>query len=402
MNCCIILLVCVMACFMACAHPLNTSGAELSGNIGLEMRYFPQSPLSDDQHKGGNLSMFSRFEIYQDWDDGSQSVTFVPFFRADQNDSNRTHIDINELYWQKLYKSLVLGIGINKVFWGVTESQHLVDIINQTDAVENPDMEDKLGQPMLNLSVSKDWSNIDLYVLPYFRERTFPGRRGRLRLQTIIDVDNPAYESSLEQRHMDLALRWFQTHGEVDIGLSHFYGTTREPELIPVFDSSGALKLVPYYAIINQTAIDFQWTHQSWLWKLEAFHRSGQGKPFSAMVGGFEYTFTGLGGSVVDMGLLLEYLYDERGNLAPSGFEDDLFTGLRFGFNDAAGSELLVGAIFDMDTEAKVYSLEFSRRYRDNWKINLEMRAFSRIPSSDILWNLSRDDFFQLEIAYYF
>jgi hypothetical protein len=386
---------------MACTCPAKTQGAEWSGNIGIEMRYFPESPMSDDQYECGNLSLFARFEFYHNWNDGSQSVTFVPFFRADQNDNSRTHLDINELYWQKLYGSVALDLGINKVFWGVTESQHIVDIINQTDAVENPDMEDKLGQPMLNLAITKDWGNVDLFVLPYFRERTFPGKSGRLRLQTVIDVDNPAYESSLGQRHVDWALRWFQTYGEVDIGLSHFYGTAREPELITDVDGSGAVKLVPYYAIINQTAIDVQWTHQGWLWKMEAFYRSGQEESFSAVVGGFEYTFYGLGDSVIDMGVLLEYLYDERGDSAPSAFEDDLFAGLRIGFNDAAGSELLAGAIFDLDTEAKVFSLEFSRRYFNNWKLNLEMLAFSQIPSSNILWNIHRDDFIQLEIAYH-
>ena len=42
--------------------------------------------------------------------------------------------------------------GVRRVFWGVAESNHLVDVINQTDAIENPDQEDKLGQPMLNLA----------------------------------------------------------------------------------------------------------------------------------------------------------------------------------------------------------------------------------------------------------
>ena len=30
-------------------------------------------------------------------------------------------------------------IGVSKVFWGVAESQHLVDTINQTDLAANPD-----------------------------------------------------------------------------------------------------------------------------------------------------------------------------------------------------------------------------------------------------------------------
>jgi len=54
-------------------------------------------------------------------------------------------------------------------FWGVTEFQHLVDIINQTDLVENIDTEDKLGQPMINLALINDWGTVDLFIMPYFR-----------------------------------------------------------------------------------------------------------------------------------------------------------------------------------------------------------------------------------------
>ncbi len=70
-------------------------------------------------------------------------------------------------------------VGVRRVFWGVTEFQHLVDIINQSDSVEDIDNEDKLGQPMINLSLVKDWGIVDFFVLPYFRERTFAGAEGR-------------------------------------------------------------------------------------------------------------------------------------------------------------------------------------------------------------------------------
>ena len=43
-------------------------------------------------------------------------------------------------------------IGVRKDFWGVTETVHRVDILNQTDSVDGFDGEDKLGQPMINLS----------------------------------------------------------------------------------------------------------------------------------------------------------------------------------------------------------------------------------------------------------
>jgi hypothetical protein len=51
-----------------------------------------------------------------------------------------------------------------------------VDIINQTDLVENIDGEDKLGQPMVHFSYFGDWGVVDFFLLPYLRERTYPGK----------------------------------------------------------------------------------------------------------------------------------------------------------------------------------------------------------------------------------
>ncbi len=103
------------------------------------------------------ISLAAQPEYYRAWDDGRQNFTFVPFLRWDQSDSERSHVDIRELTWLRAADNWELRVGIRKLFWGVTESQHLVDIINQTDLVEAPDGEEKLGQPMLNLALIRDW-----------------------------------------------------------------------------------------------------------------------------------------------------------------------------------------------------------------------------------------------------
>ena len=102
---------------------------------------------------------------------------------------------------------LVSSTGIGKVFWGVTESQHLVDVINQTDLVENMDGEEKLGQPMINFALVRDWGTVDFFLLPGSRERTFPEAEGRLRTTPRVDVEQAVYESSRGKRHIDEAIR---------------------------------------------------------------------------------------------------------------------------------------------------------------------------------------------------
>ena len=206
--------------------------AEWSGHIAAEPRLFPQAPLSSAQHKEGNLSIVFQPEFYHEWANGDMSLTVESYLRLDQHDSKRTHFDIRELFWQKVADSWELRIGIGKVFWGVAESQHLVDIINQTDLVENIDGEDKLGQPMVNLTWIQSWGTVDFFILPFFRERTFPGEEGRLRFPLPVDTDHAIYESDAEERHVDWAIRWSHTLGDFDIGAAHFYGTSREPGLV--------------------------------------------------------------------------------------------------------------------------------------------------------------------------
>jgi len=374
---------------------------ELGGQVALESRIFAHSPLDPRQH-GDNLSLALEPEFDYRWDDGRQSVSFVPFLRLDQGDRRRSHFDVRELTWLTAADTWELRAGVRKVFWGVAESEHLVDIINQTDLVEDIDGEQKLGQPMLNLALIRDWGTLDFFVLPYFRTRTFPGRAGRLRTQPRIDSRHPRFESGAKRHHLDLALRWSASIGDVDVGIAHFRGTSREPRLLLGRDGGGSPVLVPFYEQIHQTSLDLQATTGQWLWKLEALTRSGQGRTFSAFIGGFEYTFVGALGSAADLGVLAEYAYDDRARQASSPFQDDVFTGLRLSLNDAASSTALAGVITDRLSGAQLYSLEASRRLGDRWKLSLVARAITRPAPSDPLRGLRKDDYVQLTLARYF
>jgi len=379
----------------------NTPAGEWSGYLGTEFRYFTQDPRDPGQNDE-NISLVFEPEYYREWDEGTQSLAFVPFFRLDQNDSKRTHFDIRELTWLKAAENWELRVGIRKVFWGVIEFQHLVDVINQTDLVENIDTEDKLGQPMINLALINDWGTVDLFVLPYFRERTFPGIEGRLRTQPVVDEGLSKYESSAKEKHVDLAIRYSHYFGDWDIGIAHFYGTSRDPRLMPAINGSGTAVLSPFYDIINQTSVDLQATKGNTLWKLEALHRSGQGKTYNALAGGFEYTFVGIFDSAFDLGVLGEYYYDDRGKDAATIFQDDISAGMRLAFNDAQSSEILMGLVWDRDTGGKFLNVEASRRIGNNWLLEMQGRFLFDTSSSDPAFALSRDDYLELFLTYNF
>ena len=313
---------------------------ELSGHIGAELRAFTQQPTYPSQ-RSQPFSLTFAPEFYQRWDDGRHSLTMAPFLRVDFADAQRTHFDIREaLYW-RAEDNWEFRAGIGKVFWGVTESRHLVDVVNQTDFVEDVDGEDKLGQPMVALTLKPGWGTLDLFVLPGFRERTFAGPRGRLRSAPFVDVDAVSYESSAGQKHVDYALRWSDAIGDVDIGVSHFIGTSRVPKLILDTGRTGTPRLRPRYEQVQRFSVDAQATLDAWLLKFEGVLQSGSAPTYIAWVGGVEYSWYGVGGGAADVGFLAEHLFDGRGRHATQPFANDLFLGLRVALNDVNASQFL-------------------------------------------------------------
>ena len=381
---------------------------ELSGRFELEPRGFTQSLAHPRQNRNG-VSLAVQPELYHSFDDDRQSLLFSPFLRLDTADDRRTHFDVRELLYQRVFDDAELRVGIGRVFWGVTESYHLVDIINQTDLVENIDREDKLGQPLVNLTLIRDWGALDLFVLPGFRERTFPGQEGRLRSEPFVDTDRATYESGAGRQRIDYAVRWSHAIGDFDMGVAHFHGTSREPRLLPECATPGCnpvtgegFVLAPRYEVVHRTSLDLQATRDATLWKLEALHESGQGDSYVAWVAGFEYTWFGINESDMDLGLLVEHLFDGRGGNAPHPLENDVFAGVRLAFNDEASTELLAGIIADGEGDATNLNLEASRRIGERWKVELEARAWTAVDRDDAMYPLNRDDYVQLTLSRFF
>ncbi|MGB3623377.1 MAG: hypothetical protein WBA20_18685 [Ketobacter sp.] len=398
-----------------CASAFATAGqgGDWDFEVGGEYRFLPQDPPYGV--KDNVFSASVRAEYFTDWNEGNDLLEFEGFYRWSDQDENRTHGDIQELTWIHVGDRWELRSGVRRVFWGVTEFQHLVDIINQTDAVERADGEAKLGQPMVNLSLVTNLGILDLFVLTGFRERTFPGEDGWPRGTVLFSNDDADYESGRENKRVDFAARWGMSLDMWELALSYFGGTSREPEFHR-YNVEG--ELVPFYPVIDQLGLEVQYNYDAWILKMEALSRSGMinGRYFATVLG-FEYTYEGVFGSVSDVGIVSEYNYDERGEDSPSSYflENDFALGVRWALNDEASSELLAGVIYDVETHERVLTLEASRRLGSVWKISLDATFFHSSPppsledvkngSFDPIYKLassSHSDLVQLELVRYF
>jgi hypothetical protein len=378
---------------------------EFSGKVGFEQRYFAEEGKYEKQLEHSQVSIFVEAEFYWDWNDGSDTLTFKPFYRQDEYDNERSHADIRELSYIHASDGWELRAGIRKEFWGVTEFQHLVDVINQTDGVEDSDGEDKLGQLMLNLSLVKDWGIVDLYLLPGFRERTFVGEKSRLRGSVLVNNNHVSYESSAEDKHLDLAIHWSQSIGDFDIGSYWFHGTNRDPILTPIIEGNKVV-LNQYYNQMDQFGFDLQATIDDWLWKFETIYRTTDDDEFLATQAGFEYTFIGVFESFADVGLLVEYGWDSRGEgsekSAGANVQSDIFFGSRLAFNDMQSTEMLIGLGADLDHNAFSFLVEANRRFGESFKVSLDVRLLQSTDKKDLIYSVKDDDHLQLVIEYYF
>ena len=389
-------MIAALSCIFFIAESSNAG--DFTGYAAIDYRQFFSGPAAEEQELSSGPTLVLEPEYYHVSEDQSHIFTLRGFGRLDNVDDRRSHLDIRQADWVWANNDIEFTAGISKVFWGVTETRHLVDIINQTDAIEDVDGEDKLGQPMVSFASFLDWGTLRFYYLPYFREREFPGEKGRLRGPTVIDTHKPNYANDLEQWHPDLAVRWTHTVGDWDLGLSHFHGTAREP-VIRINGNS----LTPFYEIIDQTGLDVQYTWDAWLVKLEAIGVAGHGDYFGAVSGGFEYSFYGINDTDKDLGVLIEYHLDGRSYQAPTtSLDHDIFTGVRLAWNDIDDTELLAGVITDTSHYGQSLFAEYNTRISQHWKLEVDARFFSNVDQYDPFYFAQRDDFIQARLAYYF
>ena len=388
---------CAAAFLLSQAH---AEPLEFTGYVGVDLSYFPQTGLYPEQLKHQQSSFVLAPEINWRSDNGDTSVNIRTFARVETKDKQRQHFDLREAYLRHEFKQFSTLVGINKVFWGVTESQNLVDIINQVDQLEYTDNDARLGQPMVALSTDQKWGALSAFIMTGFRKQEFPGAAGRRRFGLPISK-TVLYGDDAGSQTTDYALRYYNSFGSFDLGLSAFDGTSREPVLTL---NNSTTSFEAKYNRISQVGLDLQYTGDATLLKLEAIRRSGDelGR-FEALVAGLEYTFYQICSSDGDLGVIAEYNYDNRGNDAPQTiFQKDFFLGARWAANDSQDTSVLFGSVVDLDDNSLAFQGEFQRRLQNGLSLQLQFKALGKSNPANLQYGFRRDDFVALSLQHYF
>ncbi|MEM6971740.1 MAG: hypothetical protein AAF577_02955 [Pseudomonadota bacterium] len=376
---------------------------EFFGEFALEATLFPETPQFPGQanHAG---SVAGEATLLAEWLDGDLAVEVTPFARFDFADQERSNFDVRTAKVDYAFGDWALRLGADRIFWGRAEAFHLVDIVNQTDAAEDLDDEDRLGQPMIRLARLTDIGEFSAIYFPYNRTRRFPGADGRLRTEPRVDDDAPIFEPSANRFAPSFALRYSGFVGPVDLGISMFHGLARDPSF--TFDPTTG-RLRPVYSRITQGAVDFQYTSGATLWKFEGLVRAGERDVtfdksfFGAATGGLEHTLFGLFGSNADLGLILEYAVDSRFDDANTIFQNDLILGTRLALNDVDDTSVLLTGTGDLEDGSLAFRAEAERRLGERVKLSLEAQIFD-LRSTGIAASLADDSFVRLKLGVFF
>ena len=346
--------------------------------------------------KNTNLSIFGKgtFISYLQNDDAKFSINILG--RYDENDSELRYLDFQKLKYEYFFNELEFKIGNDIIFWGVNETFNIVDIINQSNLAEDLAGTKKLGQTMASLSYSHDYGKFDMYLMSNFQERLFSGGNGRPRLVMEIDKNTVTYESSAKDKKLDFAIRYSTVLDDLDIGLSHFYGNNRAPELKA---NSSTLKFDPFYSIVSQTGLDIQSTKGSWLYKLESISAKNGSERYFSAAGGIEYTFYGIQNTQSDLGIIIEYIFDDRND---SPLNNDGVIGLRWNKNDIKSTTFLAGLLIDMHGNSTRLQSEFEQRIANDLKLFVDFSINGNINQADFGYQFKEDSKMTVKIAKYF
>ena len=383
-------------CFIA-GSISGTENLDTRISVAFESKYFKNSPKWSEQSTDVvQTSVEGYIELFYPFSE-SYSVSFSPFLRKDGIDEYRDLFDVREGYLLLESNQFEMLFGINTVFWGVTESINIVDVINQVDTGDISG-DQKLGQPMVNLQFLPEYGTFSLYLLPYFRERNFPGHEGRFRGPTVIEKGASKFESSDALYNLDIALRYSHYFADIDFGLSYFKGTSREPLIL----SNAQEELSPHYAQISQIGLDVQYTYVDLLFKTEVIVRDGFSETYFASVSGFEHTFYQIFNSDSDFSILMEYQHDGRSKDEPQDLSDqDIFFGYRITLNDMSDSSFLGGTTYDTGKYSSTIFLKYETRIYENYKFQMLLTEFAGSQPSDPSYIFSSDDFIQIKLTSY-
>ena len=389
--------------FGLAAWPVRAQVA-MSGAVSGEVRAFPQSPgIAGQDLTSAQPTLTAEAKVDVAGLPKGFVATFNPYVRYDAIDSGRSVFDLHELNVSGGGRWWHLKAGYDVQFWGVMEFVNPVNILNQTDLTEDVFSKRKLGQPMVDYTLLGAFGTIDFYALTRFEPMQFPQSPGRLRPSIPIRQDNVTYSSGNGRSQVEGAVRYFRNIRNVYLGVSHFYGYQREPEMALDFSNGAVASLTPNYNLEHQTGLELQVTFGNMIVKSEdvvRFEPDTNRRSDAISVGG-EYDLGAAMNARRTFTVFGEYYYDSREQSLIIPFRNDVFAGLRIGLNDRRSSEIRVWGNYDLTGRSGTAIVcDANARISDRVKAAVAYRGI--VTDQQTFSSISRDSHVVLRLEVFF
>ncbi len=360
---------------------------EVKGYVGMDAQGYISKP--DGKHPT-NFTLQQQLELsYNVGDFESAATIYAQEDSYDLTDekNERTFIRLDELYGQYNFENDMIFGGRNIRFWGALEANNVVDTFNTTDF--RTDVFDTQKQGAWNVAYTHftESGEISLIVKLYEENEKMAAYPYVYYFFPEFVTYDDALQSEESRYRPTAYLNWSgSTESEYPVDyaliLQHGYDSQR------YFTSTGPLVGNPvtfteHAYLVNKVMTYNTMVVGSTLLKVEALATDVIDEELNSnnfkvgdyyQVGlGVEHTLIQVAGDA-DLGLIGEYYYYDTFKHADDiytdlglfqTFQNDLFLGLRYTFNDAADSSILAGAIIDMDYEEQSYSIEYQTRFFD-------------------------------------
>tara|TARA_B100001057_G_C22809626_1_gene934901 strand:+ start:548 stop:1699 length:1152 start_codon:yes stop_codon:yes gene_type:complete len=364
--------------------------ADTSGSLEITGSYFPRSlGASFDT----NITAEAKVIGYEELDDFQLEYEII--IRKSVNDNGKDIVEPRQLFVSKTFRDIDVYLGYRHTFWGVAESRNLVDLVNQQDLAAGVSPDNKLGAPSISIETYLGSGELQYWYIPRFRERTFNDANAHPGFGMPV---SPAQFANVKgSKASDQALRYANSIGDIDFALSIFDGTVREPLIL--FQELEQPTIVPYYERMRSVGLELQYTGESILYKFEGLTGTQSEKDFDAVVFGTEKTVYSVFETPWDMGLIIEYQYDER----PQAMLDrTLVSGIRLTANDEFDTNLLAIYTVGNDFSQSLFGLEVSRRLRTGMTLDLSYLLYHSDKQNLPFYSLVDDSELSFTIGYYF
>ena len=394
-----------------------TSHAYLSKPSDKHSNNFTASAELEMAYNIGDFQAFTKLKAQQDYYD----------IKGNSDSTDRSFLRLDELYAKYDFEDDQIMFGKNIRFWGALEVRNITDNFNIYELRADPFEKEKLGSWNASYTHYTDSGELSLIVKFYEQDRKmsaypyvyyfFP--------QTVSPISGTElplnYDKNLNteksQTHPSVYLKYAastDTKYPLDFAviLENGYDSQRYYTQALSSDSS-YLNTNENAYMVNKILTYNTLVYGPTLFKLEAVYADVIDNELISDYYhfglGVEHTLTQLY-KEADLGLIAEYYRyeilekDKRDDLELFElFQNDIFLGFRYSFNEGNDASIVSGVILDLDYDEQVYYLEYEGRVADMFKINFDYRYTA--PSSDYKtgFNLmGKHQRISLQMGYYF